>query len=199
MKLFELGNRSVAHIELRSQAMPFLHRLVEETQETAHVSVLDGGEMLSVVNVEGPWTLRLRSGVGRRAPIHCTSSGKAVAAFLTDRELAEVLDGQPLTRYTPRTIVTRAALKQALVRVRERGFAIDDEELEEGLRCVGAPVRDHSGHVIGTISISGPVFRVTRERLPAIARSILAAGRGLSAVMGYGSRVDNGKTSGRKD
>ena len=186
-KLFELGSRAIAHVDLRTHALPFLHQLAEDTEETAHISVLDQGEMLSIINVEGPWSLRLRSGVGRRTPVHCTSSGKAMAASLSERALTSLLQTQTFHRFTPRTIVTKAQFKLALKGVRDAGYAVDDEELEEGLRCIGTAIRDHTGQAVGTISISGPVFRVTTERVPTIAARVVDVGRRLSANLGYGT------------
>ena len=185
MKLFELGNRAVARLDLRDRAEPLLERLVDETHETAHISVLDGTEMLSIANVEGRWTLRTPSTVGRRTPVHCTSAGKAVIAFLPDRVLADLLADLPLTQYTRHTLITRGALKRELLRVRERGFAVDNEEVEAGLRCVGAPIRNHRGRVVASMSIAGPAFRITEERLPALILKVVAAAHDLSKDLGY--------------
>lgn len=185
MKLFELGSRAVARLDLRDRAEPVLERLADETHETAHISVLDGAEMLSIANVEGRWTLRTPSTVGRRTPVHCTSAGKAVIAFLPDRALAALLSDLPLTQYTRHTLVTRAALRRELLQVRDRGFAIDNEEVEVGLRCVGAPIRNHRGRVVASMSIAGPVFRITEDRLPALILRVVTAAHDLSKDLGY--------------
>lgn len=185
MRLFELGSRAVAQLDLRERAEPFLRRLVGETGETAHVCVLEGTEMMSVANAEGPRTLRTPATVGRRTPVHCTSVGKALMAYLPERTIDELLARVRLTQYTRNTITTRAALKADLQRIRERGYAVDNEEIEEGLRCVGAPIRNYTGRVVAAMSIAGPVFRVTNERLPALARAVVAASRDLSRDIGY--------------
>jgi DNA-binding IclR family transcriptional regulator len=184
-KVLELANGSIAHIEMRTRAMPTLRRLVDQTAETAHVAVLDGTEMLSIANVEGPWTLRLRSAVGRRTPVYCTAVGKSVIASLPESELKDLLRRIGMKRFTNRTIVTPAGLKRELAKVRASGYAADNGELEPGVRCIAAPVRDVTGRVAGAISASGPMFRVTRERVPAIARAVIAAARELSLAMGY--------------
>jgi DNA-binding IclR family transcriptional regulator len=123
--------------------------------------------------------------VGSQAPVYCTSVGKAVIAFFPEAALDELIRGLTMTRYTDRTLTTSDSLKAELVVTRERGFAVDDEELEEGLRCISAPVRNYSGRVIASMGIAGPVFRVTRGKVPRLARAVMAAARDLSADLGY--------------
>ena len=185
IKLFELGNRVVSQFDLATRSQPFLRRLVDAIGETAHVCVLNDAEMVSVANVEGPWTLRTPSTVGRRTPLHCTSVGKVLLAYLPAVEQRYLLERLKLTRRTRRTIVTRAALEAELERIRRRGFGMDNEEIEEGLRCIGAPVFNHQGHITAAISVAGPVFRVTRQRVPEIVRAVKAAGHDLSRDIGY--------------
>jgi DNA-binding IclR family transcriptional regulator len=188
MKLFELGTRAVAHLNMRECAEPYLLRLTDETRETAHVCVLSGTEMVSVANAEGSWTLRTPSTVGRRTSVHCTSVGKALAAFLPEPALEDLIARLRFTRHTRHTLATMSAFRAELQKVRAQGFAVDDEEIEEGLRCVGAPVRDYTGEVVAAISIAGPVFRVKKENIPHLARAVMGAARDLSKDLGYQSR-----------
>jgi DNA-binding IclR family transcriptional regulator len=200
MRLFELGSRAVAEMDLRRRAEPFLRRLVDETGETAHVAILRGAEMVSIANVESPLMVRTPTTVGRRTPLHCTSVGKSVLAFLFEREREALLTNLPLERFTPKTLVTRAALNAELIRVRQRGYATDDEEIETGMRCVGAPVHDGTGGVVGAISIAGPVFRVTKDRVPVFGAAVLEASRRLSVELGYRAPkapAPDGRTGGR--
>jgi len=185
MRLFELGSSAAAQVNLRGLAEPFLVRLVQETNETAHLAVLSGTEMLSITNVESPKKVRTPTTVGGRTPIHCTAVGKAVLAYFSAAELEALLARLPLQRFTRRTLGTRRAVRAELLRVRARGYALDNEEIEEGLRCVGAPVRDNTSRVIAAMSIAGPVFRMTNERLPALARAVMDAARDLSLDLGY--------------
>jgi len=182
-RILELANRSAAHLPLRIGAGPVLQRLVNDTDETAHVAVLDGAEMVSLTNVETPCNVRLPSAVGRRSAIYCTAIGKCATAFLSDGDVTRLLALQTFRRLTHQTIVTPNAFKEELGRVRERGFAVDDEESHQGLRCVSAPVRDVNDRVIAAISVTGPAFRVTRQRVPSIARSVMGAARDLSAAI----------------
>ena len=110
--------------------------------------------------------------------------GKAILAFLPESAVDEVM-ARPLRACTEKTLVTRGALLADLRQVRIRGYAVDDEEIEKGLRCVGAPVWNYSGEVAAAVSVAGPAFRITRTRVPAMARSLMAMTQRLSAELGY--------------
>ncbi len=183
--LIELGDRATARLNLSERAEPFLRELTNQTGEGAHVTILSGAEMLSIAHVEGRWNLQSLTRTGLRTQIHCTAAGKAVLAFLPDEVCDEVIARLSLKRNTRRTIVKPAAIKMELMRVRGAGYAVDDEEFEEGLRCVGAPVFDHRGHVVASISMAAPVFRLKKERIPHVARIVIAAAQGMSADLGY--------------
>jgi len=185
VKLFELGNRAIEQVDLRDSAEPFLRTLVNETRETAHISILDGWHMVSIAKVEAPWAMRSPSTLGRRTPVYCSSSGKAVVAFLPQDARDELIGHLKFVSFTRSTLTSRAAFLAELARVREQGFAIDNEEREVGLRCVGAPLYNHTGRVCAAISIAGPAFRLTDQRLPAIGRVVANAARALSKTLGY--------------
>jgi DNA-binding IclR family transcriptional regulator len=189
-RLIELGDCAVAKLTLSERAAPFLRALANETGEGAHVTILSGSEMLSIAHVEGRWNLQSLTRTGLRTQVHCTAAGKAVLAFLSEETCDEVIARLSLKRYTRRTIVKPSAIKMELMRIRTAGFAVDDEELEEGLRCVGAPVFDHRGHVIASISMAAPVFRLRKERLPHVGRIVITAAQGLSAELGYPSPTE---------
>src|SRR5882724_2291520 len=172
LKLFELGTRAFARLGLGERAHPHLERLAAEAGETAHLCVLEDGEVLYLEKVEPSRTIRVPSTVGRRNPAHCTAVGKALLAFLPEADLDRLIQGRGLPAHTPNTITTPALLRRELRAIRQRGYAVDDEEIEEGLRCIGAPVRDHSGRVVASMSIAGPAFRLTRTRTAAVARLV---------------------------
>jgi DNA-binding IclR family transcriptional regulator len=193
LRLIEMGSRATRQHDLAEDALPFLQRLVETTGETAHIGVLNGTEMVSIANVRGRWALSTPSTVGRRTHVHCTSVGKAFLAFLSADASHELIGRLKLTRQTRQTIVTGTALRTELARIRRRGYAIDDEEVEVGLRCIGAPVRNYKGDVIAAIGIAGPVFRIQKSRVPELARAVIRAAAELSAHLGYERREDNPK------
>ena len=185
LKLFEFGIRAFARLGLGERARPHLERLAAEAQETAHLCILDDGEVLYLAKVEPSRTVRVPSSVGQRNPAHCTAVGKALLAHLADADLDALIQSRGLKAHTPNTITTPALLKRELRAIRNRGYSVDDEEIEEGLRCIGAPVRDHGGRVVASMSIAGPAFRLTLGKTPALARLVTKAADALSAELGY--------------
>jgi len=189
-RLIELGESAIARLRLSDHAQAFLRELANQTGEGAHVTILSGTEMLSIAHVEGRWSLQSLTRSGQRTKIHCTAAGKAVVAFLSEDACNELVARLPFVRHTSRTLVKPSAFRMELMRVREAGYAVDDEEFEEGLRCVGAPVFDHRGHVVASISTAAPVFRIKKNRVPEVARLVMAAARGLSEDLGYQNSPD---------
>ncbi|MGH7819278.1 MAG: IclR family transcriptional regulator, partial [Candidatus Binatia bacterium] len=185
LKLFELGTRAVAQLGLGQRARPYLERLVAEVRETAHLCVLDEGEVLYLEKVEPSRTVRVPSSVGRRNPAHCTAVGKVLLAFLPPAELDAVVRRHALRAFTRNTITSLSALRRELDAVRERGYSVDNEEIEEGLVCVGAPVRDYSGSVVASISIAGPAFRLTKAKIPAVAAKVTRGAGEFSTALGH--------------
>jgi DNA-binding IclR family transcriptional regulator len=183
--LLELGEKASARLTLGERAGPCLRDLSAATGEGAHVTVLSDTEMLSVAHVEGRWSLQSLTRTGQRTQIHSTAAGKAVLAFLAPDLVDGLIARLPFTRLTRRTIVTPAAFKLELMRVRDAGYAMDDEEFEDGLRCVGAPIFDHRGNVVASISVAAPVFRLGRDRLALVIRLVIEAAQRLSTEIGY--------------
>jgi DNA-binding IclR family transcriptional regulator len=183
-RLIELGDSAVARLNLGERAAPFLRDLAKKTGEGVHVTILSDTEMLSIAHVEGRWKLQSLRRAGQRIPIHCTAAGKAALAFLPAQARDELLARLRFERRTANTIVRLSALKAELAGVRHAGFAVDDEEFEEGLRCVGAPIFDHRGRVVASISMAAPVFRLRKDRLADVGRIVIAAARGFSAELG---------------
>lgn len=183
-RLIELGECAIARLKLSEYAEPHLRALAEQTGEGAHVTILNGNELLSIAHVEGRWALHSLTRTGQRTQIHSTAAGKAVLAFLSGEACDELMARLPLKRNTRRTIVKPSAMKLELMRVRHLGYAVDDEEFEDGLRCVSAPIFNHRGHVVASLTIAAPVFRLRKEQLPHVARLVVAAAQGLSDDLG---------------
>jgi len=194
MRLIELGDCAVGRLNLAERAAPFLRDLADQTGEGAHVTVLSDTDMLSIAHIEGRWKLQSLTRTGQRTEIHSSAAGKAVLAFLPSDVCDALIAKLPMPRHTRRTIVKPSALKLELARVRNAGFALDDEECEEGLRCIGAPIFDHRGHVIASISIAAPIFRLKKDRLQDVARIVVAAARGFSTDLGYEETDDSTAT-----
>lgn len=187
MKLFELGTRAVSQLDLRERARPILERLVRETDETVHLCIYDHGEVVYVDKVEPARSVRLASTVGRRHPAFCTAVGKAMMALMPEEKVETAVQKHGLHPLTPKTIDSLGELKTELARVRKLGYAIDDEENEEGVSCVGAAVRGPSGEVVAAISVSGPSFRLPATKIPVVAKSVMGAANRLSEELGYDS------------
>jgi DNA-binding IclR family transcriptional regulator len=185
LKLFELGTRAVSQLDLRERARPFLERLVVETSETVHLCVLDDSEVVYLDKVEPVRSVRMATSVGRRNPAHCTAVGKAIMAFLSEAQVEEIIRKQGMKAMTANTITSLVELKKELKAVRERGYAIDNEEIEEGVRCVGCVVRNFSGVPLAAISVSAPAFRLTKDKVKGLAQPVVAAATAFSRELGF--------------
>jgi DNA-binding IclR family transcriptional regulator len=170
---------------VRELARPFLYLLMKRSGECAHTAIYAQGRALIIDDVESAASLRVAGGVGRLNPLHCTAVGKSLLAF------GDVPLPEALPRRTERTITDPDALVIHLEEIRRQGYALDDIENEEGVRCLAAPVYDLDERAIASIGISGPTIRMTDERLPAHAALVLEASRELSQALGsqrYGRR-----------
>jgi DNA-binding IclR family transcriptional regulator len=165
-------------------AVPALERLVARAGDTGHVATLDGVEVVTIAVVDGWRSVRMHSTVGKRSPAHTTAIGKALLAALPDEEVARRYRGRRLERRTRHTIRSLDALLAHLAEVRECGFAADAEELEPGLRCVAAPVADHTGAVVAALGLSGPADRLTPAVAAKLGREARATAAEVSAALG---------------
>ena len=167
-RLVELGQVVLNGIQLRREAQPFLHNLSSQVQETVHLARLDGSEIVYLDKVEqmnDPKGLRMASRVGMRNYAHSCAMGKVLLAFLSDTERDLIFSQKGLPRLTKNTIVDRGRLEAHLVQVKAQGYSLDNEENEEGIKCVAAPVRNDRGEVVAAISISAPAVRMTKKRI----------------------------------
>ncbi|RFU66655.1 IclR family transcriptional regulator [Peribacillus glennii] len=188
-KFLEISSKLLESIDLRTEAMPFLQELESETNEVIHLVVYDQGEVVYIEKLEGNETLRMHSKVGKRAPMHCTSVGKAILAHLPAGIVSDILERKGLPRHTDKTITEKETFLQELKYVKQKGFALDLEENEHGITCIAVPIFDHLGKVIAAASISGPTMRMTDERLDHLQERMLHFGKQISARLGYESRI----------
>ena len=192
-RILELGLSALSRLDLYEIARPHLRNLVAESGETAHIGVMRNGEIISIVNVESTQALRTPSTMGTSHPAHCSSLGKAILAFSPAEAVESFLKGRNMESYTRNTITSAEDFRKEIEAIRRSGYAIDDEEREEGLRCIGAPVRDSSGEVIAAVSIAGPVFRITRDRTSSLAAAVAKSAGQISVALGY--RPQNGRSN----
>lgn len=186
LKSLELGQTFIKQMGLLRQAKPILERLVSECNETSYVAIFKDGFIVYLDVVETDLTVRVVSRVGSRLPSYCTASGKIHLAHMSDEEIAEILPEGSLQQYTPTTITDMAKLKQELKQIAEQGYAIDDEEMDAGVRCVAAPIRDYTRRIVGAVSISGPSMRFPDERIDKeLIKLVTTAGEDLSTRLGF--------------
>ena len=165
IKTFEVANIFLHHLGLRRQARPILEELVNRCDETAYLAILDGFEVVYVLMHETSQTVRIVPRLGHRLPAYCTASGKVQLAYESRDHLGQIFEGRVLKKHTDNTIDNFDKLLTHLREAARVGFAIDDEELEQGVRCVAAPVRDYSHRVVAGVGLSGPVSRFSMERI----------------------------------
>lgn len=180
---FLIGSTFLRRTALIERARPVLRRLMESTGETANLGVERDGAVLFVSQVETHAAIRAFFPPGTRSPLHASGIGKVLLAQAAPDQLERAL-AQPLQGYTPQTIVDPDRLAQALEEVRLRGYAVDDEERTEGMRCVAAGIRNAYGETVAGLSVSGPVSRVRPGEIPALAARVVEAAEALSQAMG---------------
>lgn len=179
-----IGARAMGDLDLRRSARPHLEQLVADTGETVHLSILSEDKALCIDKLDASRSMRMASFVGFLDPLHCSGVGKALLAFQDEATRTDLLGRMQLQPHTPHTITDPTGLAAQIEEIRARGYAIDDEEIEEGLRCVAAPIRDHSGGVVAAVSISGPTTRVTHENLRTLASAVEGCAHAISRELG---------------
>lgn len=178
-----LGSRFLEDVDLRLEAEEHLRRLVDETGETAHMGVLEGTDVVYLAKVDSPHPVRMHSRIGGRFPLYCTAMGKAMLAF-SDRDIVDRVVDKGMPRRTPNTITTPDGFAAELAAIRERGWAFDDIENEEGIRCVAAPVLLHGRRPVAAISVAAPEARMSDERVAEICVAVVEETKRLAEVLG---------------
>jgi DNA-binding IclR family transcriptional regulator len=182
MKLFTLANMALSGLQLREQAAPFLYSLMRQTKLTTHMAILEQSEAVLIMKIEAPGICRLATWIGKRMDAHCTGLGKALIANLPEHQLNDLLK-RGLPRHNENTIASPKRLKDDLAQAVKRGYAIDDEEDEIGLRCIGVPVFNHAKSVIAAISIAGTTSQITGENVSDLARKVKEAAASISQLL----------------
>ena len=170
---------------MRRASLPYLQELNRQTRETVHLTVRNALSAVYVEKLDSLEPLRIHSRIGASVPLHCTAVGKVLLAYLPAAEQAAVFNELVLRRFTENTVSNLQELQTQLTRVRKDGFACDLEEHEPHIRCVAAPIWDHSGAVNASLSVTGPAVRMAATRIKQIAALISKAGQKISAELGY--------------
>lgn len=165
IKTFQLGQLVAKKMKLHSQSMPILKSLTEICNETCYLGVLKGSNVVYLDTVESSLPVRIVPKVGTMLPVHCTAAGKVLLANLIEREQWGAIPLPDIRQYTPNTITDMEHLLKQLETITVQGYALEDEEMDPGVRGVAAPIRDYTKHVVGALSISGPVTRFSDTRI----------------------------------
>ena len=189
LKAFTIGNAFLHRRDFVTSARPQMQMLVEQCGETVNLGVIDDGEAVFISQVESREVMRMIVRLGSRSPIHASGVGKALLANMPEKRLAEILQQRGLARYTERSIDNPAQLRSELLRIRQLGYALDDEEHAIGLRCVASAIFDENGQALAAISLSGPKARVTDGRLDELGVAVRQSADEITRALG-GYRPD---------
>ncbi|MGA0531353.1 IclR family transcriptional regulator [Hansschlegelia sp. KR7-227] len=185
-RMLSLGQASLKHVDLSQRAAPYLERINAATGETVHLAVLQSGELTTIAKRDARHAVRVDAGnLGKSDAAHATATGKAILAALPESEMRRIVEHRGLRAFTNGTITTFEALAAELETVRRDGFAMDREEFQPFVVCVGAPIRDFTGAVVGSISASTPTMRATEDHLALMRAEVIGATRQLSEELGY--------------
>jgi len=185
MKVLNLSRAALSGVDVREVALPIMRHLVDRIHITTHLAILDRDEAVYVEKVEAPGFIRMNTWIGRRMEVHSTAVGKALLAYLDAKERDAILRRRGLKKLTTHTITTMPRLLHELERVRQLGYAVDDEENSLGARCVGAPIFNGEGRIEAAIASTGTVNDVPREAVAHISDMVKEAARRISHHIGY--------------
>jgi len=184
LHLYDLGCQALDHVNIRDEARPLMTRVAFDVGETVHLALLDRSEVLYIERIEAQRSLTMGSKLGARNPVYCTALGKAILAYLPENEVDQILAASRMEARTRNTITNVLTLKRELERIRDRGYAVDDEEIEDGVRCIAAPILDAGNRSVAAVSVSGPSSRITPDRFQLIGKTMMKAAQELSMRIG---------------
>ncbi len=184
VQAFRVGSTFILSRDVVTIARPFMRLLMQREGETVSLAVEDRGEMVYLSQVETQQMMRAICGPGGRASMHCSGIGKALLAAYPQEELQKAMAGLSFDRQTSRTLTTPEEFARELKKIRDQGYAVDDEEVAVGLRCVAAAIYDENGFPLAGLSLSGPTARIPRDRLPALGKIVRAVANDITREVG---------------
>jgi DNA-binding IclR family transcriptional regulator len=197
LKMVSLSKTALENLDLRELARPFLYDLMARSGLTVHLAILEGAEAVIIEKVEAPGMLRLATWVGRRLDANSSGVGKALLAFVGEESSGQRFLGRPMARHNKNTISSPERLARELNKVRQLGYAFEDEEGEIGFRCVGAPICDSGDRAVAAISIAGTTAQISDDRLTSLASMVKTTAKQISAQLGGGSSQTDDSRRGR--
>ncbi len=184
-RMIAVSSRILGSSDVCLRARPVMKRLLEQTRETVHLAMRMKNQAVYIAQESSPEVVSVNTEIGQREPLHCTAVGKALLAFLPEEEMEALLRRLKLQRHTPRTITDPACFRAHCNQIRAQGYAVDDEELHPGVRCVAAPIRGYDGSVVAALGISGPTSRLQSETIPRLGRQVMKCALEVSNRLGY--------------
>lgn len=183
--IFEIGARAVSGIDFYNASLPHLERLVKVTEQSAHLVINDQGEALYLNKVEAPGSIITQpSQIGLRFPMHCTAVGKVLLSYMDEAQVDKIITEKGLRKFTNNTNSNKDELVKEIYNIRQQGYAIDNEEIQPGLRCVAAPIKDYTNKVIAAISVSGLISNMSDEAIPILIEEVVNTAEKISSDLG---------------
>lgn len=190
MQFVELTSRKLGNIELTTEAKPYLNELTAKLGQSSHLAILDGSDAVYIDKAEVTKNLRLYSQIGKRIPVYCSGLGKSLLLDTDNQTILAVLRRCRMEKLTEHTLLSPEAVLDEIKASRVRGWTIDNEEHDEGIRCIAAPVYDYRRKVIAAISVAGPSAFFTKEKDVEYSKIVCETARKISARMGYRNNPD---------
>jgi DNA-binding IclR family transcriptional regulator len=191
MKIHQLGNLILSKLNIREIARPFMEELAESLQFTVHLAALEQKRAIYIEKVNGPGFVQFSTKVGQSLPLYCSAVGKTLAAFLPEDELDAIIRSVGYEQFTPHTINSSEGFKSFLKSVRQNGYALEDEEGELGIRCVGAPIYDNTGSVIAAISVTALRNELPSNKFNEVGKFICEKALQISHKLGYQQNLND--------
>lgn len=185
LKVFELGSVVVNRMELKKEARPLLKKLSQLTEETVNLVTLVDTDVIYIEKIESQDAVRINTQVGRRVSTYCSAVGKVILAFLPHETYTSILSKIEFVPMTPHTIINQEDLERDLMKVRERGYGVDNEEIFVGIKCIAAPIWNQAGEVIAAISVTGPVHRIHEKGEERLGTLVMDIASQISERLGY--------------
>lgn len=188
LKLIELSSIRLNKIELKTEADPYLRKLANRTNQSVQLAILDRGEAVYIAKVDRFTSIHMYSQIGKRIPVYCSAVGKALVMDMEEEEIRRMLEGQPFAAFTKTTPRNGREVAAEVAASRKRGYAIDNEEHEEGIFCIGAPIRDYRGQIVAAVSLAGFDRGVVDNPDHPLAAEVKKTAEEISRRMGYSGR-----------
>ena len=184
-KLFELGSKKTSKLDVSTVARVDLEELMEKINEVVHLGVREDNDIVYILKVEPEKSIKMYTRIGMRKPMYATAMGRSFMFDLKDDEIDEIWSNSNIIKFTDKTITNLEDFKAYLNHAKTKGYVLDDQEIEEGIRCIGAPIRDYTGSICATLSISSSIFTFTEDKIEEYSNIILEYANKISQRLGY--------------